>query len=108
MFKSFWFYFYSLPFLFSLIILFTPTLDLFPLNPPKFSNALVYCSDVINENIYATEYGTMQDACVANFMGEPKIFEPLIILFGILGFLFIVPLSFYIIFSWIRNSYFHK
>ena len=91
MFRSFWFYFYSIPFLFSLIILFTPTLDLFPLNPPKFSNAVVYCSDVINEDIYATEYGTMQDACIAKFMGEPKIFEPLIILLALTGLFFIFP-----------------
>ncbi len=97
MFRSFWLYFYLIPFFFSLIILFTPTLDLFPLNPPKFSNAVVYCSDVINDNVYATEYGTMQDACIANFMGEPQIFKPLIILLGFIGFLFFIPLIIYFI-----------
>ncbi|MDC0625438.1 hypothetical protein OAP76_07195 [Alphaproteobacteria bacterium] len=97
MFKSFWLYFYSIPFLFSLIILFTPTLDLFPLNPPKFSNALVYCSDVINEDIYVTEYGTMQDACIANFMGDPELIKPMMILCGLIGLLFVLPLSFYLI-----------
>ena len=79
MLKSFWFYFLSIPSLYSLIILFTPILNFFPLNPPKFSNAVVYCSNLINDDVYVTEYGTMQDACIANFMDELKIFKPLII-----------------------------
>ena len=98
MLKSFWFYFLSIPVLVSLITLFTPTLDFFPLNPPKFSTAVVYCSNVINEDVYVTEFGTMQDACIDNFMGEPNIFKPLMILSGLIGFFFIIPLSTYVIF----------
>jgi len=39
----------------------------------------------------------MQDKCIANFMGEPKILGPSLFLFSLLGFLFIVPLIFYLI-----------
>ena len=97
MFRSFWFYFNVIPFVFGLIILFTPILNLFPLNPPKITNAVEYCSDVINDDVYATEYGTFQDFCIAKFMGEPKIFDSLIVLLAIIGFFFIVPLVVYLI-----------
>jgi len=95
--KRFWFYFNFIPFVFGVFILFTPILNLFPLNPPKITNAVEYCSDVINDDIYATEYGTYQDFCIAKFMGESKIFESLIVLLAILGIFFIVPLVVYLI-----------
>ena len=103
MFRSFWFYFYSLPLLFSLIVFTTPLTYYYPLNVPIFSDALEFCHDVINDDIYATQYGTMQDQCVDNYMGEPKIVEPLISLFGIFGLFFIIPLSFYLLLNYIKN-----
>ena len=42
------------------------------INTPLHSNAVEYCKDALNEDTYATEYGTMQDKCIAKFMGEPK------------------------------------
>ena len=106
MLKSFWFHFFLLPFLFSLIILFTPLLSIFPLNPPLFLNAVEYCSDVINDDVYATEYGTMQDACIAKFMGEPKMFKPLIILLAIIGFLFVIPFIIYLVFQFHKSCFY--
>ena len=94
--KRFWFYFNFIPFVFGVFILFTPILNLFPLNPPKITNAVEYCSDVINDDIYATEYGTYQDFCIAKFMGEPKVFETLMILLGVLGLFFLIPLTIYL------------
>lgn len=108
MFRSFWFYFYSLPLLFSLIVFTTPLTYYYPLSVPIFSDALEFCHDVINDDIYATEYGTMQDQCVDNYMGEPKIVEPLIFLFGIIGGFFIFPFLFFLFFSWKRASYINK
>ena len=92
-------FFYSLlfPFLLSLTILFTPLLNLFPLNPPEFIDAVNFCDSVINDDVYASEYGTMQDSCIAKFMGEPHLFKNLIILFSFLGIFFIVPIFLYLI-----------
>ena len=98
MLKSFWFYFYLIPVLFSLITFSLP-INFFEdfINTPLFSDAVEYCKDVVNDDSYETEYGTMQDQCVANFMGEPKISGPLIFLFSLVGLLFIIPFIIYLL-----------
>ena len=106
MLKSFWFYFYSIPVLFSLITFSMPInfIEDF-INTPLFSDAVEYCEDVVNDDPYITEYGTMQDQCVANFMGEPKILSPLIFLFSLVGLLFIFTFTIYLLLSWRKNMY---
>ena len=105
MLKSFWFYFFSLPVLLSLITFSIPInfIEDF-INTPLFSDAVQYCEDVVNDDPYITEYGTMQDQCVANFMGEPKIIGPLIFLFSLIGLLFLIPLIVYVALSLFRNK----
>ncbi|MBT7624123.1 MAG: hypothetical protein HN595_06295 [Flavobacteriaceae bacterium] len=105
MLKSFWFYFFSLPVLLSLITFSIPInfIEDF-INTPLFSDAVQYCEDVVNDDPYITEYGTMQDQCVANFMGEPKIIAPLIFLFSLLGLLFIFPFIIYVILYFIKKK----
>ena len=99
MFKSFWFYLYLLPVLFSIIVFSLP-INFFEdfINSPLFSDAVEYCKNVLNDDPYATEYGTMQDECIAKYMGEPKILRPLIFLFSLAGLLFIFPLSIYLLY----------
>ena len=65
MLKSFWFYFLSIPVLFSLITFSLPInfVEDF-INTPLFADAVEYCKDVVNDDPYETEYGTMQDQCV--------------------------------------------
>ena len=75
------------------------------INTPLFSDAVEYCEDVVNNDPYITEYGTMQDQCVANFMGEPKIIGPLIFLFSLVGLLFIFPFTIYLLLSWRKYRY---
>tara|TARA_B100000965_G_scaffold339925_1_gene307845 strand:+ start:35 stop:361 length:327 start_codon:yes stop_codon:yes gene_type:complete len=106
MLRSFWFYFFSIPVLFSLITFSIPInfVENF-INTPLFSDAVEYCKDVVNDDPYTTEYGTMQDQCVASFMGEPKILAPLNFLFSLIGLLFIFPLIFYVSLSLMRNKY---
>ena len=105
MFRSFWFYFYSIPVLFSFIVFSMPLTFFYDLlNSSSFQDSLEFCKDVINDDVYATEYGTMQDKCINNYMGEPRIFEPLIFLFAIIGFFVIIPLLVYLIFSFRRNK----
>ena len=98
MLKSFWFYFLSIPVLFSLITFSIPInfVENF-INTPLNADAVEYCKDALNEDTYATEYGTMQDKCIANFMGEPSIIRPLIFLISIIGLFFIFPLSIFLI-----------
>ena len=105
MLKSFWFYFLSIPVLFSLITFSIPInfIEDF-INAPLFSDAVEYCNDVVNDDPYITEYGTMQDQCVANFMGEPKIIGPLIFLFSLIGLLFLIPLIVYVSLSLMSNK----
>ena len=98
MLKSFWFYFLSIPVLFSLITFSIPInfVEDF-INTPLFADAVEYCKDALNEDTYATKYGTMQDKCIANFMGEPQIMAPLIFLCSFIGLFFIFPLIIYVI-----------
>ena len=105
MLKSFWFYFLSIPVLFSLITFSIPInfVEDF-INTPLHADAVEYCKDALNEDTYATEYGTMQDKCIANFMGEPKILGPLIFLFSLVGLIFIIPLIVYVSLSLMKNK----
>ena len=105
MLRSVWFYFLLVPVLFSLINFSVP-INFFEdfIKTPLFSDAVEYCKDVVNDDPYITEYGTMQDQCVANFMGEPKIISPLIFLLSLIGILFTIPLIIYMYFSLMRNK----
>ena len=105
MLKSFWFYFLSIPVLFSLIT-FSIQINFVEdfINTPLHADAVEYCKDALNEDTYATEYGTMQDKCIANFMGEPKILGPLIFLFSLVGLFFIIPLIIYVSLKIIRKK----
>ena len=98
MLKNFWFYFLSIPVLFSLITFSIPInfVEDF-ITTPLFADAVEYCKDAVNDDPYITEYGTMQDKCIANFMGEPKIIGPLIFLLSLIGLLFVFPLSIYLL-----------
>ena len=105
MLRSVWFYFFLIPVLFSFITFSLP-INFFEdfIKTPLFSNAVEYCKDVVNDDPYITEYGTMQDQCVANFMGEPKTIGPLIFLFSLLGLLFIFPFIIYVILYFIKKK----
>ena len=105
MLRSVWFYFLSITILFSLITFSIPInfVEDF-INTPLFADAVQYCEDVVNDDPYITEYGTMQDQCVANFMGESKILDPLIFLFSLIGLLFIFPFIIYLIIHFIKKK----
>ena len=104
MINNFWFYFFLTPVVVGAIILSIPSYYYSSINPPVFEDAVSTCKNISNEDVYATEYGTMQDKCIANFMGEPKIIGPLIFLFSILGLIFIIPLIIYVSLKIIMNK----
>ena len=103
MINNFWFYFFLTPVVVGTIILSIPSFYYSSINPPVFEDAVSTCKDITNEDVYATEYGTLQDMCIANYMGEPKILGPLIFLIGLVGLLFIFPFTIYLMLSWIKN-----
>ena len=80
MINNFWFYFFLTPVVVGAIILSIPSFYYSSINPTIFEDAVSRCKDVSNEDIYATEYGTLQDKCIANYMGEPRDWEYMLIL----------------------------
>ena len=99
MINNFWFYFFLTPVLVGTIILSIPSFYYSSINPPVFEDAVSTCKDISNEDVYATQYGTLQDKCIANYMGEPRDWEYFLINIGNVGIFFILPLIIYILFN---------
>jgi hypothetical protein len=114
-FKSFWFYFNSIPVLFSLLFFSINLLILWSsdFERPAFEDAVSYCDTVAND-IWVEDDRTYQDKCVDEFMGEEsfltttsELFWALGLLLSIVGIAFIVPLSIYLLLSWRMHRYGH-
>ena len=97
MINNFWFYFFLTPVVVGTIILSIPSFYYSSINPPVFEEAVSTCKNISNEDVYATEYGTLQDKCIANFMGEPRDWEYIYLLAGMIGIIFIIPLIIFIL-----------
>ena len=96
MINNFWFYFFLTPVVVGTIILSIPSFYYSSINPPVFEEAVSICKDISNEDVYATQYGTLQDKCIANYMGEPRDWEYFYILISFIGISFIIPLLIFI------------
>ena len=108
MFKDFWFYFNSIPALFSILFFSINLLILWSSDyvRPAFENAVIACKDISNDK-WADYERTYQDKCVDEFMGEnsflsttSELFWVLGLLLSIVGIVFIIPLSIYLLVSW--------
>ena len=115
MFKSFWFYFNSIPVAFSVLFFSINLLFVWGSHDegPLFADAVEECKDVSNDT-WADNERTYQDVCVDMFMGDEEIFTTISELFWVLGLLlsivgiaFIVPLSIYLLVSWRNHRYGH-
>ena len=102
MINNFWFYFFLTPVVVGTIILSIPSFYYSSINPPVFEEAVSTCKNISNEDVYATEYGTLQDKCIANYMGESRDWEYMLILIGMIGVFFVCPLIIYIISNLIK------
>ena len=76
---------------------------------PAFNDAVIACKDVSNEK-WAEHERTYQDKCVDEFMGEEsfftttsELFWALGLLLSIVGIVFIIPLSIYLLVSWRKH-----
>ena len=115
MFRSFWFYFNSIPVLFTVLFFSINLLLLWSSDyvAPRFENAVIACKDVPNDK-WADDERTYQDVCVDMFMGDEEMFTTTSELFWVLGLLisivgivFIIPLSIYLLLNWRRYKYGH-
>ena len=99
MLKSFWFYFYSIPVLFGIFAFYQITKL-----PPRgrFKDALEHCKNVDNEKILSE--GTEQDYCIDNFMMNNFTEGFVWVFFMLVGILFIIPLSIFLILSLRRTG----
>ena len=94
MINNFWFYFLITPFVVSIIALNSLFVHKNP-STPVFENALEYCQSVDNNYVYSDQ-GTAQDICIDEYMNAPWALELVIKIFLLFGFIFIVPLIFYL------------
>ena len=115
MFRSFWFYFNSIPVLFCILFFSINLLILWSSDyvRPAFEDAVIQCNDVSNDH-WADYERTYQDKCIDEFMGEEsfitttfELFWVLGLLLSIVGIAFIVPLLIYLLLSWRMQRYGH-
>ena len=88
MINNFWFYFFLTPFVVGTIILSISSFYYSSINPPVFEDAVLICKDISNKDVYATQYGTLQDKCIANYMRESRDWEYFFIIIGNFGIFF--------------------
>ena len=101
MLKSFWFYFLITPVIISIFALDSMFTHKSP-SPPIFDNAFKFCQSKDN-NIMYSDRGTAQDICIDEYMNAPWSVELILKIFLSFGFIFIVPLTFYILESRRKN-----
>ena len=94
MINNFWFYFFITPVVVTIIALNSLFVHKSP-STPVFENALEYCQSVDNNFVYSDQ-GTAQDICIDEYMNAPRALELVIKIFLLFGFIFIVPLIFYL------------
>ena len=80
---------------------------------PSFEDAVITCKDVSNDH-WADYERTYQDKCIDKFMGEEsfltttsELFWALSLLLSIVGMVYIIPLSIYLLLSWRKHRYGH-
>ena len=80
---------------------------------PSFEDAFIACKDVSNDH-WADYERTYQDKCIDKFMGEEsfltttsELFWALGLLLSIVGMVFIIPLSIYLLLGWRTHRYGH-
>jgi len=80
---------------------------------PSFEDAFIACKDVSNDH-WADYERTYQDKCIDKFMGEEsfltttsELFWALGLLLSIVGMVYIIPLSIYLLLGWRTHRYGH-
>ena len=116
MLKDPWFRFYSIPVIFAVLFISFNFLvaNLADVPKPLFSDAVAHCKDVNNDKWFDDER-TYQDKCIDEFMGgeDSLLINTFVILWlaglllTIIGIIFLIPLSAYLLMSWRMHRYGH-
>ena len=116
MFKDAWFKFYSIPVIFAVLFISFNFLvaNLADVPKPPFSDAVAHCKDVSNDRWFDDER-TYQDKCIDEFMvgGDSLLINTFVILWlaglllSVVGIIFVVPFSAYLLMSWRMHRYGH-
>ena len=116
MLKDPWFRFYSIPVIFAVLFISFNFLvaNLADVPKPPFSEAVAHCKDVSNDRWFDDER-TYQDKCIDEFMvGEDGLLINTFVilwlaglLLSIVGIIFVVPFSAYLLMSWRMHRYGH-
>ena len=80
---------------------------------PSFEDAVITCKDVSNDH-WADYERTYQDKCIDKFMGEEsfltttsELFWAFGLLLSIVGMVYVIPLSIYLLLGWRTHRYGH-
>ena len=116
MLKDPWFKFYSIPVIFAVLFITFNFLvaNLADVPKPPFSDAVAHCKDVSNDRWFDDER-TYQDKCIDEFMvlEDGLLIYTFVILWfaglllSIVGIIFVVPFSAYLLMSWRMQRYGH-
>ena len=116
MLKDPWFRFYSIPVIFAVLFISFNFLvaNLADVPKPPFSDAVAHCKDISNDRWFDDER-TYQDKCIDEFMvgGDGLLINTFVILWlaglllSIVGIIFVVPFSAYLLMSWRMHRYGH-
>ena len=116
MLKDPWLRFYSIPVIFAVLFISFNLLvaNLADVPKPLFSDAVAHCKDVNNDRWFDDER-TYQDKCIDEFMGgeDSLLINTFVILWlaglllTIIGIIFLIPLSAYLLMSWRMHRYGH-
>ena len=106
MFRSFWFYFNSVPFALGIILILISIMMFQSIGFTDLSYMHNECAGV-NETDLDSEGWSAMDFCIEEKTSEDLAYALLMFIAGILGMYFIIPLSIYLLLSWRKLRYGH-
>jgi hypothetical protein len=105
MFKDFWFYLYSIPFALGILLTAMSIVMLTSTDYTGLSYARNECEG-LNETNLDSEGWSAMDFCVEKTSMDGA-YAVLLLIAGMLGIAFIIPLAIYLLLSWRKNKYGH-
>ena len=106
MFKDFWFYLYSIPFALGILLTAMSIVMLTSTDYTGLSYARNECEG-LNETNLDSEGWSAMDFCIDKKTSKDSVYPVLLFIVGMLGFIFIIPLSIYLLLTWRMHRYGH-
>ena len=106
MFKDFWFYFNSIPFALGILFILMFIMKAQSSNYSSLSYMHNECEG-LNETDLDSEGWSAMDFCIDEKESEDLAYALLLFIPGIIGIVFIIPLTIYLLLSWKKYKYGH-